>query len=326
MRPLFKHALTGFVFAAGLLVILFLLSLIAMPKDNTFAAGIQDVKANGILGEAENTIDVLILGDSESYSSIIPLQLWQEHGITAYICGTHGQRLCYTQEFLEQAFKTQQPKIVILETNAIYRRISFKHSVMNKAERTLPIFRYHNRWKSLSLRDFNFTVDATHKERDKGYWYRTNFKKASTTEYMKPSGKTAKISSKNGRYVEQISDFCREHGAQLLFLSTPSTKNWNAQRHNGIEKFAKQLDIEYVDLNTLQTQVPIDWQADSRDGGDHLNYNGAQKVTTFLGQFLEEKGILPDHRQDKAYSSWDADYAAFIGAISDKCPLPSPTT
>lgn len=312
MRTFFKHALTGLAFAAGLLVILFLLSFVAMPKDNTLEAGIQDIKANGILGEPENTIDVLILGDSESYSSIVPLQLWQEHGITAYTCGTHGQRLCYTEEFLEQAFETQQPKIVILETNAIYRRIAFKHSVMNKAERALPIFRYHDRWKTLSLRDFDFTVDATHRERDKGYWYRTNYKSASTAEYMKPSNKMEKISSKNKGYVKRISDFCREHGAQLIFLSSPSTKNWNAKRHNGMEQLSKELDVEYVDLNMLQAEVPIDWKTDSRDRGDHLNYSGAKKVTSFLGDYLEKKQILPDHRREDAYSSWNADYKSFI--------------
>ena len=142
-------------------------------------------------------------------------------------------------------------------------------------------------------------------EVNKGYWYRTNVKSASTAKYMTPSDKAEHVNAKNRRYVKRIAQLCAEHDAQLILLSTPSTKNWNAKRHNGVSKLAEELGVEYVDLNMLREQVPIDWQTDSKDKGDHLNYNGAQKVTTYLGGYLADKGIFTDHRQDSAYHSWD---------------------
>lgn len=305
MRSFLKHTGVIAAFLAGLLAILFLLSFVVNPKNNSAEAGMKDPTAVGFLGEPANSIDVLVLGDSESYSSIIPTQMWQQQGITSYVCGSHAQRLSYSEELMKQAFACQSPKIVILETNALYRKISFAYSLRQSLEEFMPVFRYHNRWKTLTLRDFDFTVNYNHMEVNKGYWYRTNVKGASTSKYMKPSDKAEQVRAKNRRYVERIAQFCADHDAQLILLSTPSTKNWNAKRHNGVSALAEELGVEYVDLNMLREQVPIDWQTDSKDKGDHLNYNGAQKVTTYLGGYLADKGIFTDHRQDSAYHSWD---------------------
>ena len=70
-------------------------------------------------------------------------------------------------------------------------------------------------------------------------------------------------------------------------------------------KLAEELGVEYMDLNMLREQVPIDWKTDSKDKGDHLNYNGARKVTDYLGGFLADTGVLVDHRGDAAYDSWN---------------------
>lgn len=128
--------------------------------------------------------------------------MWQQQGITSYVCGSHAQRLCYSEELLKQAFSCQSPKIVLLETNALYCKISFQFSLRHRLEEWLPVFRYHNRWKSLTLRDFDFTVNYNHMEVNKGYWYRTNVKSASTSKYMKPSDKAEHVNAKNRALCE----------------------------------------------------------------------------------------------------------------------------
>ena len=114
MSRFLKHTLRCVVFLAVLALLLTGVSQLVRPKNNTRSDGIHDPAANGILGEPDNTIDLLILGDSESYSAFIPMQLWQQYGYTAYCCGTSRQTLYYSEAFLHKAFQKQSPKLVIL--------------------------------------------------------------------------------------------------------------------------------------------------------------------------------------------------------------------
>ena len=316
MRNFIKHAVHSLVFVAGLLVLLLGISQILVPKNNAKDDGMQDPSANGILSEPEGTIDVLILGDSESYCSMIPLKMWEQHGITSYCCGTSAQKLCYSQEFLYKAFRNQTPKIVILETNAIFRDFSLKDMLLHKADMTFPVFTYHNRWKSLNPRDLKFSIRYTYLDNTKGYRFTTIVAAANTDGYMKETDECAPIPVRNRAYVESMSAYCKENGAKFILISTPSTMNWNMSRHNSIQKLSEELGIDYIDMNLMQKQIPIDWEKDTRDKGDHLNYFGAEKVTAFLGKYLSDTGLVSNHKNDRDYEHWNTALADFNRIIS----------
>ena len=73
------------IFILILFILLLILSRILLPKNNSEDAGMNDARAMKILGEYENTIDMLVYGDSEAYASIIPMQLWNDYGYTSFI-------------------------------------------------------------------------------------------------------------------------------------------------------------------------------------------------------------------------------------------------
>lgn len=306
-------------FAMGLLVILYGLSFLFVPKNNTKDAGMEEVSANGIQGEPPNSIDVVVVGDSESYCSISPLLIWKDTGYTSYVCGSGRQYLSYSKTLLERAFETQSPKLVILETLCIYRQIPAKTVVMDEVSRYLPILRYHDRWKTMTREDFSPANGDSYTTPYKGYRHNDKVSGADTSNYMAQSEKIASIPLVNRILVEQIQELCEANGAKLLLLSTPSTVNWNYQRHNGIQALADELGLEYIDLNTRPQEVPIDWSTDTYDRGDHLNYSGSQKVSQFLAKYLEGTQMFSDRRGDSQYTSWNTllqDYEAEVAKAS----------
>ena len=101
-------------------------------------------------------------------------------------------------------------------------------------------------------------------------------------------------------------------------FSSPSTVNWNYEKHNGIQRLAKELNCDYLDLNLDPHKVKINWKKDSRDAGDHLNHRGAVKVSRYLTEYLKSVKLLNDHRSDKRYASWKKSqkkYDADVGAV-----------
>jgi hypothetical protein len=299
-----------------LVLLLVVLSGLFLPKSNREDFGMEEPLANGILGERENSIDVVILGDSETYSAFSPMQMWEEQGFTSYVCGTSSQRLYYTCQMLNRASKNQQPQVVVLETNTIYRRCKPDSTLGNAANELLPVFQYHNRWKSLNVNDFGVGVNYTYTTDFKGFYIKKKIASVSSLEtYMKDSTSSKSIYWINEFYLEQIRTTCEKNNIQLVLVSTPSTVNWNTKKHNGIQNYADQYDIPYLDMNQSGDELGIDWQTDTRDKGDHLNYSGAEKASAYLGQWLKDEFQLTDHRDDDAYHSWNDSLQRYLKKV-----------
>ena len=311
-----KRVLTFLIFCGGLIGLLIGASILLMPKNNMSEFGIEEVSANGILGEKENTIDVLVVGDSEAYSSISPMQIWKDSGYTSYVCGSGAQTLDYSLTLLKRAFQKQSPKLVILETDAIYREVSDSTADLSRLGDAFSVFRYHNRWKSLSLNDLKMNPEYTWTEDNKGYIYTDTIDGCQDNGHMTVTESSAKIPDRNVEYVKKFKNYCEAHGATLLLLSTPSTVNWNYERHNGVVALASELSCDYIDMNLMSDEISIDWQKDTKDQGDHLNYYGAQKVTSCLTDYLSQTGLFTDHREDSTYEKWNEALSRYESTVS----------
>ncbi len=297
-------------------VFMILLSYLFLPKSGSVNYRISDMAAYGIDEEPVSSIDVLIVGDSLSYSAFSPMCMWEEKGFTSYVCATSGQFLFDTYDFVLNTFKTQKPKVVVLETNAFFRKFNLNNYIAAKVARKVPIIKYHNRWKMIRLSDFGGTIANDTQCAYKGYIPNKEVQAAKDTDYMKLSKEVREIPELNKDCLKDIIELCKQHDTKLILVSAPSLTNYNYKKHNSIAKFAKTNDITYIDMNLENEAIQIDWKTNTRDKGDHLNIEGATKVSTYLGEFLDEEFDLPDHRTDANYEEWNEKLSLYKEYIS----------
>lgn len=292
-------------FWLGLFVILEGLSLAFNRDKNIYDINSVKCKEAEINAEADNSIEVIFCGDSECYSTFCPLQMYQEYGFTSYVCATSAQRLCDTYAILENTFKTQSPKVVVLETNCLYRNSASDNedSVMRFLSKHMPVFAYHSDWKNFGGGFFEQGMRMTGRD-FKGFVLRKSVIPYTGGAYMNKTDSVEKFSNDTYEYLDKIFKLCQENNVKLMLVSVPSPKNWSYEKHNAVTEWTQKYDVAYMDLN-LENNIDIDWLTDTKDGGDHLNFVGAKKATHFMGAYLFDKYTLSDRRKNPEYKAWE---------------------
>lgn len=255
-----------------------------------------------ILNEPKDSIDMVVVGDSLSYTSVSPMELWKDYGIASYVCGQSGQSIQETYHMLDNVFKTQSPKLIVLETHVLFGNQDGMKKIKNTLEEwgnyNIPLLRGHDIWKS-------YIAGKRYTEKNyKGFGFRCNVESYKKGDYMFKTTEAQMLPDISLSYMDKILKLCREHKTELLLLSTPSPRNYNYPRHNSIKKYAQEHTLEYLNINLKLQATGINWKTDSLDHGDHLNFMGARKVTAYFGEYVYRNYNLPDHRKDKEYASW----------------------
>lgn len=290
-------------------VMLAMISYVITPKSKD----VYDVKGtsnkiNDLSTEKENSIDVLFVGDSLTYSSFCPLLMYKSSGITSYVLGTSGQKICDTKYLLEEAIKKQAPKVVFIETGVLFRSnggTSGKSEdfVQDYLEKNIYAVKYHGRCTAFLLEYVNRKNNKNDEAMLKGYRYRTRTESYVGGEYMIATTAKRKFAVSATKYMDEIISLCNKYGISLVLVSIPSAQNWDMSKHNSVVQYANEKNLSYVDMNMLE--LGIDWKKDTRDKGDHLNFYGACKTTKYIEKYIKSEYVLLDHRSEKDFDNWN---------------------
>ena len=92
--------------------------LLPKVKDDATGKPVNMITSCKVLDK--NTVDVIILGDSDAYRGVNPMKIWMDQGITTCLI---GHSFCTEPELYYRAvdiLKHQQPKYMILETDCMF--------------------------------------------------------------------------------------------------------------------------------------------------------------------------------------------------------------
>ena len=90
------------------------------PKRSDPGSGITNSNARGFYGEPKNSIDVLILGDSNAYSACSPMYIWNRFGIPTYVAAEGFQNVTGASNLLDEVLSCQKPKLVVFDVNMLW--------------------------------------------------------------------------------------------------------------------------------------------------------------------------------------------------------------
>lgn len=266
-----------------------------------------------ILDEPANSLDYLVIGDSECYTSISPMELWRNYGFAGYDCGVSAQRIQDAYYQLEKTLRHQTPKVILMETNLIFRNLGLRQETVTAFDHyvgnTVGLYKYHDNWKQLVTLG---TTAALKQSMFKGMRYRAEVSPYTGGPYMAETEKKQPIGEVQEMYLDKIVGLCRDKKIRLVLYSVPSPHCWNRKKHNSVAEYARVNKLTFLDLNLIADQIGIDWSKDTYDRGDHLNFSGALKVTGYMGEYLSARIKLPDHRKEPAYSAWNADLGEYL--------------
>ena len=302
-----------------LVVLLLVFSYALSPKDNTAKGGMMNPNARGFYSEKKNSIDVMILGNSDAYSGFSPMELWNEYGITSYISAEGRSTVSDSLNLLKEALSCQKPKLVILETDELFfdqnKVDEFSTNIAASLNRTFSVFRYHNRWKTTSFEELFKKPDYTAHCVSKGQYLSNKIKGYTGKEYMKKTSKKNVMPLVTRSFTAKFLNFCKSRDIPVLLVQVPSKTSWSYKKHNTMKHFAEENNVPFLDLDLKRQEYGFDWKTDTRDGGNHLNCRGAKKVSLTLGAYLLENYQLEDHRGQENFQNWDEDYKEYYKTV-----------
>lgn len=324
-----KKAIRGIVFLILLTLIIFRVYGVLKWKDTS---GDYISATKQLYSTEDNLIDVIFLGSSHCYCSIYPDVLWGKYGFSAFNMTTSGQDKNSTYYLLKEALKTQSPKVVCVELwgltfdkhgvqGNVYRNmmaldlsqnsIDLVRSYVDEAEQADYILKWpivHTRYKEVEQYDF-IPYEFSNYGRSVEASFHTGYS-VEPTEALE-CNEIAELTDTNKEWLENLYQLSEEEGFDLVLFLAPTGIDLEQQKQvNAAKVFAEERGIPFFDFNRLGSDIGIDYGCDFVDG-THLNANGAEKITGYLGDYFEANYGLEDYRGNEEYYQWEQSYTHY---------------
>lgn len=287
----------------------------------------ESLMMDEFLSLERNTVDLLCVGSSHAYTSCNTEVYWNDFGIPAFCITGPGQPVSSSYYYLKEAFKTQKPKVVLLEASGLYipfdddeyrsinnvawmpyshNRAQMLYNVVDTKYRDgleWNLFSFHGRWDELSDRDFQYVL-SNYRPKTKGFnpWY--NYEDYTDTLTVWDTEYQVEPDIKCIEYADKIISLCDDNDATLVvYLSVHDFDKNGYGQINWYRKYFNNQHIEMIDGVQLSRELEIDPNVDMCN--NHIAYTGAVKLSRYIGNYLAERQYVADRRGEEGYEAWE---------------------
>ncbi len=291
----------------------------------------------------KDSLDMVAIGSSALYRYWIPAQAYDEQGFTSTMIYGGGQDIDTVPYLIEEALKTQHPKVIVVETRRLiqemFRRqqkgdrfdderfdsftgsmISTMHlnavkaeiinnvmtrPLVQKFEYLFPLLQYHANVYQYSLEEI-----LQRQERDTiTMMTALPISKAAKKKLTKLDEKDLpEVEMPDGVFdiLDRIAETAAKHGTEVLFIATPYGINPAGQTvRKAMDDYMEEKGYPYLDMVPLAVdEIGLDFETDFYNKF-HTNVAGAEKVTSFLGQYLTDNYQFETSLSEEGKAYWD---------------------
>lgn len=267
----------------------------------------------------ENTLEVIAFGSSHTWHELDPMLMYEKYGIGAYNYGCSWQRFNTSLLFLKDALRTQKPKIVLMETYLVNllredttmdgelfyttkipyfegKRQYLKQCFGNDLEKYLsyymPLCTFHDNWININSESFELKNHDFGLRETCGYFPEGGVEPIDIPDYHDFAQES--LSESALQNIDEIVDVCKANGVEIIFYTVPYEGEYAYS--NFLKNYASEKGCAYINMFELIDEIGIDEETDFFDF-EHLNENGAKKVSDYMGKYIIENYEVSDMRQ-----------------------------
>ncbi len=314
-------------------------------SDHTDIANIK-----GFYQEPKDTLDVVLMGQSELYADFSSTLAWRDYGFTSYNLAVGGITCNMYESVLEEITKRQAPKVLVVNAQGFLAGDwAMEHEVFQRKwldnmpisanwwttiQREIPkeqrekyylnFENYHNGWKNpMELLKCNAI-------RARIAWEGTSYLKGFGSTIRKNEGigleeeNSYEFSEREAKYLEDFVQKAREQKIEhILFLVLPHQQRNTQSGELALESFenkVSQLSCDFLNLDKGYQSIGIDDGNDFADK-EHMNAYGLEKFTQYFGEYLVQNYSLGESKErmnEEEIQEWDT-CAEITQKIVDAC-------
>lgn len=324
-------------FIAIFLVILTFLTMIFIPKWERLDAELM----RSFYTEEENTIDVLMLGSCNMYSSYSPVVAYEQYGISSAVFACPDQEYITAYHYLVDALKSQDIKLVVLEAlfltceptakREYYNRTALEYMPpsLNKAQAILDLSKYESEYmqtvdptaadtlltnagyffpllryhgrEDLTGKDIDFYFERNDAKAHKGASALYSYLNNSTLDFA-VTVNGSEVRDISREYFIKIQELCEKEGIEFLFVKSPNHYRWNDEISAVVQEFAQERQVDFLDMHSYDDFILTDYSSTT----GRLNIYGMKKFTEHLCEYIQENySYTPSLQTDSSLATWE---------------------